>query len=76
MAMTTMEGISAPAGCGVETADPMVSEVVHILKATEDKFGGVIIDSHNLPTETAVFLDSLKHSLMQWKTQVLCILLA
>jgi len=49
-------------------ADSVAPEA-HTLKATEDKFGGVIIDSQDLP-EASVFLASLKHSLVQWRTQV------
>ena len=40
------------------------------LKATEDKFGGIIIDSSSLPG-LSLFRQSLQHSLMQWKAQVL-----
>jgi len=49
-------------------AESMAPEAI-TLKATEDKFGGVIIDSQDLPQESA-FLASLKHSLLQWRTQV------
>lgn len=66
--MANMEGIST-AGCVNETAEFMVPES-HILKATEDKFGGVIIDSHSLPEKTSVFFDRLKHSLVRWRTQL------
>jgi hypothetical protein len=63
-----MEGISTASRVH-ETADSMLPESSS-LKATEDKFGGVIIDSHSLPEATSVFLASLKHSLTQWRSQV------
>ncbi|KAG0569613.1 hypothetical protein M758_6G099000 [Ceratodon purpureus] len=59
-----MEGIAAPAG-----ANNMEPEIVIFLKATEDKFGGLIIDSPSLPRDTSVFLHSLQHSLVKWKAQ-------
>jgi hypothetical protein len=62
---TSMEGISAPAACANEMDPQMLT-----LKATEDKFGGIIIDSPCLPRDTSVFLHSLKRSLMEWKAQV------
>ncbi|KAG0561531.1 hypothetical protein KC19_9G071000 [Ceratodon purpureus] len=42
---------------------------MHILKAVEDRFGGVVIDSLSLPYDASVFVDSLKYSLTQWKVQ-------
>jgi len=52
-----------------KAADSMAPEAIITLQATEDKFGGVIIDSQDLP-KASVFLASLKHSLLQWGTQV------
>lgn len=53
-----------------EAADSIMVPEAHTLKATEDKFEGVIIDSQALPNDASVFLASLKLSLMQWRTQV------
>lgn len=41
------------------------------LRSTEDKFGGLIIDSQHLPeaSEASFFHASLKHSLLQWRDQ-------
>lgn len=48
----------------------MNDQPVQTLISAEDKYGGLVIDVESLPTNTSVFVDSLNHSLAQWRTQV------
>lgn len=47
----------------------MNDQPVQTLISAEDKYGGLVIDVESLPTNTSVFVDSLNHSLAQWRTQ-------
>lgn len=67
--MANMEGITATPASVNDTADSMAPEL-NILKAKADKFGGVIIDTEDLPTEPSFFLARLKQSLIEWKNEV------
>lgn len=47
-----------------------VSTEIRVLRAKEDRYDGMIVDTSSLPDEVLTFLDSLRLSLKLWKIQV------
>ncbi|KAI5074702.1 hypothetical protein GOP47_0010663 [Adiantum capillus-veneris] len=50
-------------------ADCIPSDGDLILAGRDDRYGGFIVDSTSLPSDPSTFLENLRHSLLQWKSQ-------
>jgi hypothetical protein len=55
---------------GQEATDDVCCTRISLLAATNDKFGGIIIDESGLPRDAQTFIDSLRMSLELWRMEV------
>jgi len=54
---------------GQEATDDVCCTRISLLAATNDKFGGIIIDESGLPRDAQTFIDSLRMSLELWRME-------
>lgn len=53
---------------GTKGSYPLFSRNLRVLEAIDDEYGGVIIDSQQLPANPTTFSSVLRHSISHWKT--------